>query len=78
MFCDGCNRVRVSADGKLHACLGREVAADLRPALRNHTDDRALELAISALVRAKPRSHDFRIARRSAPAVARTMSVTGG
>jgi cyclic pyranopterin phosphate synthase len=78
MFCDGCNRVRVSADGKLHACLGREVAADLRPALRNYTDDRELELAISTLVRAKPRSHDFRIAQRSAPAVARTMSVTGG
>ena len=78
MFCDGCNRVRVSADGKLHACLGREIAADLRPALRDHRDDRALELAIAGLVRAKPLSHDFRIAPRSAPAVARTMSATGG
>lgn len=77
-FCDGCNRVRVSADGKLHACLGRGVAADLRPALRDYRDDRALELAIAALVRVKPRSHDFRIAPHSAPAVARTMSVTGG
>ena len=78
IFCDGCNRVRVSADGKLHACLGRGVAADLRPALRDHRDDQALELAIAALVRVKPRSHDFRIAPHSAPAVARTMSVTGG
>jgi GTP 3',8-cyclase len=78
MFCDGCNRVRVSADGKLHACLGREVAVDLKPALRNHGDDRALELAIASLVRAKPRSHDFRVAPGSSPAVARTMSATGG
>jgi GTP 3',8-cyclase len=78
MFCDGCNRVRVSADGNLHACLGREVAVDLKPALRDHDDDLALELAIAGLVHAKPRSHDFRIAPRSAPAVARTMSVTGG
>lgn len=78
MFCDECNRLRVSADGKLHACLGREVAVDLRPALREHGDDGALELAIAALVRAKPRSHDFRIAPNSAPAVARTMSATGG
>jgi cyclic pyranopterin phosphate synthase len=78
IFCDGCNRVRVSADGKLHACLGRGVAADLRPALRDHCDDQALELAIAALVRVKPRSHDFSIAPHSAPAVARTMSVTGG
>jgi GTP 3',8-cyclase len=78
IFCDGCNRVRVSADGKLHACLGRGVAADLRPALRDHRDDEVLERAIAALVRVKPRSHDFRIAPHSAPAVARTMSVTGG
>ena len=78
MFCDSCNRVRVSADGKLHACLGREVAVDLRPALRQHQDDRALEQAIADLIEVKPRSHDFRIAPRSAPAVARTMSATGG
>ena len=78
MFCEGCNRVRVSADGKLHACLGREVATDLTPALRNQGDDRALEAAIARLVEAKPRSHDFRIAPRSRPAVARTMSATGG
>jgi GTP 3',8-cyclase len=78
MFCESCNRVRVSADGNLHACLGREVAVDLKPPLRDHGDDLALELAIADLVRAKPHSHDFRIAPRSAPAVARTMSVTGG
>jgi molybdenum cofactor biosynthesis enzyme MoaA len=46
--------------------------------LREHRDDSALELAIAALVRVKPHSHDFRIAAHSAPAVARTMSVTGG
>ena len=78
MFCDGCNRVRVSADGKLHACLGREVETDLKPALRDHLDDCALELAIARLVRAKPRSHDFQITPNAAPAVARTMSATGG
>jgi cyclic pyranopterin phosphate synthase len=78
MFCDGCNRVRVSADGKLHACLGREIAVDLRSALRDHGDDRMLELAIAGLIKDKPRSHDFRIASGSAPAVARTMSATGG
>lgn len=78
MFCDGCNRVRVSADGKLHACLGRDVARDLKPALRDHSDDRVLEREIASLVRAKPRSHDFRIAPRAGPAVARTMSATGG
>ena len=78
MFCDGCNRVRVSADGKLHACLGREVEVDLKPALRGHRDDGALDLAIDDLVRAKPHSHQFRAALGTQPAVARTMSATGG
>lgn len=78
MFCDGCNRVRVSADGKLHACLGRDVAVDLRAAVRASSGDAALDREIDGLVRAKPLSHDFRIAPRSIPAVARTMSATGG
>jgi cyclic pyranopterin phosphate synthase len=78
MFCEGCNRVRVSADGRLHACLGRDVAVDLKPSLRTSSGDDALECEIDALVRAKPKSHDFRIAPRSEPAVARTMSATGG
>lgn len=78
MFCEGCDRVRVSADGKLHACLGRDVAVDLKPAVRDHLDDAALELAIDGLLKAKPLSHDFRIAPGTRAAVARPMSVTGG
>lgn len=78
MFCDGCNRVRVSADGKLHACLGRDVAVDLKPAVRGQCEDAALELAIDRLLKVKPQSHDFRIARGARAAVARPMSATGG
>ena len=33
-FCDTCNRVRLSASGALHACLGYDDAVDLRDALR--------------------------------------------
>ena len=32
-FCDACNRVRLSANGKLHTCLGYDDAADLVAAL---------------------------------------------
>ena len=78
MFCEGCNRVRVSADGKLHACLGREVAVDLKAAMRGSADDRMLEQEIAGLIAIKPRSHDFRIGTHTAPAVARTMAATGG
>ncbi|MDE2043149.1 MAG: GTP 3',8-cyclase MoaA, partial [Alphaproteobacteria bacterium] len=33
-FCADCNRVRVSAEGKLYMCLGHEAHIDLRKALR--------------------------------------------
>ena len=78
MFCEGCNRVRVSADGKLHACLGREVAVDLKPALRGQADDAALDRAIAELIAIKPQSHDFRIGAGQRPAVTRPMAATGG
>lgn len=78
MFCDGCNRVRVSADGLLHACLGRDVSVDLKVPLRAHEDDSELDLAIRSLIAIKPRSHDFSITRTAKPAVARAMAATGG
>ncbi|WP_037502240.1 GTP 3',8-cyclase MoaA [Sphingomonas jaspsi] len=77
-FCDGCNRVRVDASGQLHACLGRDEAVDLKAALREHGDDRALEGAIRELIARKPREHDFRIAASGPAAVARPMAATGG
>lgn len=78
MFCDGCNRVRVSADGLLHACLGRDVAADLKLPLRAHSDDAALTAAIRSLIAIKPKSHDFNIRPGARAAVARPMAATGG
>jgi cyclic pyranopterin phosphate synthase len=77
-FCDGCNRVRVSADGQLHACLGRDVSADLKAPLRAARGDRELEAAIRSLIAIKPAGHDFKIARGAGPAVSRPMAVTGG
>jgi cyclic pyranopterin phosphate synthase len=77
-FCDDCNRVRLTATGMLYMCLGQEDAADLRAVVRAHGDDEALDTAIAQAIARKPKGHDFRIARGSAPAVGRTMSVTGG
>ena len=78
-FCGSCNRVRLTATGQLFLCLGQDAAADLRAVVRGHDGDGALDAAIDAAIRLKPRSHDFRIeARAAAPAVARHMSVTGG
>ncbi|TCP37274.1 cyclic pyranopterin monophosphate synthase subunit MoaA [Sphingomonas sp. BK235] len=76
-FCDGCNRVRVTTEGRLYTCLGHDDQRDLRAALRAG-GVAALDEAIEDALRTKPRRHDFRIARDAAPAVARHMSVTGG
>ncbi len=75
-FCDGCNRVRLTADGLLYMCLGQENRVDLKSAIRSGGVD-ALDDAIDRAMATKPRRHDFDIAR-SAPAVERHMSVTGG
>ena len=77
-FCDGCNRVRVTAEGRLYMCLGHDDRVDLKDALRRG-GPAALDAAIDEALAIKPLRHAFRIdARAAAPAVARHMSVTGG
>lgn len=77
-FCDGCNRMRVTVDGKLAMCLGHADHVDLKRALREGGRG-ALDAAIDEALHRKPERHHFRIAERgAAPAVARHMSVTGG
>jgi cyclic pyranopterin phosphate synthase len=76
-FCDGCNRVRLTTEGKLYMCLGHDDQVDLKAALRAG-GPAALDAAIDLGLREKPLRHDFRIETGSAPAVARHMSVTGG
>ena len=59
-FCDGCNRVRLTARGDLVLCLGREDRVCLRGALRDgRTDNEVCDLIRQAIMR-KPRSHVFR------------------
>jgi cyclic pyranopterin phosphate synthase len=76
-FCDGCNRVRLTTEGKLYMCLGHDDQVDLKAALRTG-GPAALDAAIDLGLREKPLRHDFRIEAGSAPAVTRHMSVTGG
>ncbi len=76
-FCESCNRVRLTCTGTLHTCLGQEDATDLRAVLRAGGSDAQLVSAIREAIAAKPKGHDFEIAR-AQPAVARHMSTTGG
>lgn len=76
-FCDGCNRVRLTTEGKLYACLGHDAQVDLKAALRG-SGVAGLDAAIDHALAIKPARHAFAIGRGSPPALARHMSVTGG
>ncbi|GAB7553500.1 GTP 3',8-cyclase MoaA [Novosphingobium sp. 11B] len=78
-FCEGCNRIRVTATGQLYACLGGNEQVDLRAALRSDDPQGALSAALDTAMRIKPERHHFAIdGRGEAPALARHMSMTGG
>ncbi|WP_296679079.1 GTP 3',8-cyclase MoaA [Novosphingobium sp.] len=78
-FCDGCNRVRVTATGQLHPCLGGHEMVDLRAALRSGDPDAQLSAGLDRAMAIKPERHSFAIdAHGQAPALARHMSATGG
>ena len=78
-FCDGCNRIRVTATGQLYACLGGNEQVDLRAALRSDDPAAALNAALDTAMRIKPLRHSFAIEEAgAAPALSRHMSMTGG
>ena len=56
-FCASCNKVRLTADGKIRPCLGRHGEMDLREAMRQGTSSPA-ELLRQALAN-KPQDHEF-------------------
>lgn len=58
-FCAACNRVRLTAKGRLILCLGQENSISLRDALRSGLDDDKIKnLIIKAIVQ-KPEKHEF-------------------
>lgn len=60
-FCENCNKVRLTADGKLRPCLGAHLEYDLKPALRDpfSSDDR-LRAVFAQTLQNKPEHHEFR------------------
>lgn len=76
-FCDQCNRVRLTAQGRLLLCLGQEHSVDLRRVLRAHpADDEPLVDAIMKAMHLKPEGHDFNLLQQ--PVILRHMNMTGG
>lgn len=77
-FCEGCNRVRMTATGDLYLCLGQDDMVRLRDPLREGGVEAVDELLDHAMD-IKPKGHDFEIDRKKPQrSVSRHMSVTGG
>ncbi|MBM3473843.1 MAG: GTP 3',8-cyclase MoaA [Armatimonadetes bacterium] len=59
-FCDECNRLRLTADGKLRPCLLSDRSVDLRAVLRAGACDSYIRAAFAEAACAKPDAHRLR------------------
>ena len=59
-FCDKCNKMRLTSDGKIRPCLGNHGELDLRAVLRQGGSDEALREVFLEALRIKPLEHEFR------------------
>ena len=76
-FCGSCNRIRITATGRLLLCLGQENSVDLRKILReNATPEQHLQQAIIDAMQQKPEKHNFNLDEE--PQILRFMNMTGG
>jgi cyclic pyranopterin phosphate synthase len=77
-FCSTCNRLRLTADGKLRVCLLKDEEIDLKKALREKCSDMDLEKLIHQAILLKPRHHDLACTDRHLKKCLREMSAIGG
>ena len=59
-FCERCNKMRLTCDGKLRPCLGNHLETDLKPALRPVLDESMLQQLFLGTLSQKPSEHLFR------------------
>ncbi|HZF01725.1 MAG TPA: GTP 3',8-cyclase MoaA [Methylomirabilota bacterium] len=59
-FCERCNKMRLTCDGKLRPCLGNHLETDLKLALRPQIDAAYLHKLICETLVQKPSEHLFR------------------
>jgi cyclic pyranopterin phosphate synthase len=59
-FCENCNKLRLTCDGKLRPCLGSYLEFDIMKPLRAGATDEELRQFFLNVVERKPEQHDFR------------------
>lgn len=75
-FCSSCNRLRLTAEGKLRPCLFSESEIDLKNPMRDGCDDDEIERLLYLAISVKPKGH--RLGQRMPCQFLRTMSKIGG
>ena len=75
-FCSSCNRLRVTAEGRLLLCLGNEHSISLRDHLRAGDSDDELAARIHNALTMKPERHVFD--QPNEPQILRFMNASGG
>lgn len=76
-FCDTCNRVRLTTEGRLLLCLGHENSLDMRALVRRHPEhDEPVSEALKRALQHKPARHEFSVG--GEVQVLRFMNATGG
>lgn len=76
-FCNECNRIRVTADGRLKGCLFNDESLDLRPILAKH-DDCLLQQTLRGMISHKPQKHGISAAHGAVQHTHFAMSGIGG
>jgi cyclic pyranopterin phosphate synthase len=59
-FCESCNKLRLTCDGKLRPCLGSYLEFDIMKVMRAGATDAELRRFFLDVVERKPEQHDFR------------------
>jgi cyclic pyranopterin phosphate synthase len=59
-FCESCNKLRLTCDGKLRPCLGSHLEFDIKTPMRQGAGDEELRRFFRDVVERKPEQHDFR------------------
>ena len=59
-FCESCNKLRLTCDGKLRPCLGSYLEFDIMKVMRAGASDSELRQFFLDVVERKPEQHDFR------------------
>jgi cyclic pyranopterin phosphate synthase len=77
-FCHGCNRLRLTADGRLRSCLPTDAEVNLKPALRAGSDDRAIRGLIEKAVELKPEFGEYKFNKGCRGEPRRSMTEIGG